>query len=223
MMIVDLVIVLGLTLFVYMGARRGMIDELLGLTGWIIAILLALKFGGTVAELIHRKATSLPGPVSSIVAFLLILFFVRAGFLMFSQWFQKMFNETTKNAINKFIGGLFGFIIGAFFISIVVFAISVFPLSPKIKNLENQSVLWEHMSKFSRIVVDAVIKFVPETQESIESMAKKIEQEVKEMEEEPSAASSSEQNSSNQNDVDKSLIMAGKQSSTKSHPDPSKR
>ena len=182
MILFDVLIIAGLTVFVYMGAKRGMIDELMGLTGWIIALLLAVKLGGPLAEIISRKVPKLPDVACSIIAFLVILFFVRAGFLMFTESFKKMVKPSTQTVINKFIGGLFGFVMGAFFVSVVVFAISVLPLNPKIKALEDQSVLFGHMTKFSRIVVDAVLKFVPEAQEPLQNMVEKIEGSVEELE-----------------------------------------
>jgi len=174
--IIDVLIVVGLTIFVYRGAQRGMVEELLGLTGWLLAFLLALRFGAAAGNYIAAKAKGLTalGPYLGFIAMLII---ARAGFHLFAQSFQKMFAGDLQNKVNKLVGALFGFAKGAFFISVVVLAIYVLPLGEQAKKLETRSVLFHHMTKFAQVAVDAVIKFVPQTEAPLKKMAKAFESE----------------------------------------------
>ena len=174
--IIDVLIVVGLTIFVYKGAQKGMAEELLGLTGWLLAVLLALRLGGAAAKLIVGKVPQL-APLGSILGFIAMLIVARAAFHLFAQSFQKMFAADLQGKINKFIGALFGFAKGAFFISVVVLAIYVLPLGQQAKTIESRSVLFHHMTKFAQVVVDAVTNFVPQTQAPLKKMAKAFESE----------------------------------------------
>jgi membrane protein required for colicin V production len=174
--IIDIMIIIGLVIFVYRGAQKGMVEELLGLTGWLLAILLAIKLGGTAARILVGKVPRM-APLASILGFIIMLIVARAAFHLFAQSFQKMFDADLRGKIDKFVGGLFGFVKGAFSISVLVLAIYVLPLGPRAKDLESRSVLFKHMTKFAQIVMDAVTKFVPQTEAPLRSMVKTFESE----------------------------------------------
>ncbi len=173
---VDLLILAALVLFVFIGAKRGMIEELLGLTGWIVAILMAIKFGSLIARLVLARVTSLPPTLASILGAAAVLIGVRVLFQVFSQLFQRMFGQDLQNSLNKLVGALFGFIKGAFFISIITLSIYVLPLNENIKALEHHSVLFGHMTKFAQVMVDWVIRMVPEIKEPLDQSLEKLEE-----------------------------------------------
>ena len=51
MSIIDILIIAVITIFVYRGAKNGMVNELLGFTGWVLAILLALRLGSRMGSI----------------------------------------------------------------------------------------------------------------------------------------------------------------------------
>jgi membrane protein required for colicin V production len=173
---VDLLILAALVLFVFIGAKRGMIEELLGLTGWIIAILMAIKFGSLIARLVLSRVPSLPPTLASILGAAAVLIGVRVLFQVFSQFFQRMFGDDLQNTLDKLIGAIFGFIKGAFFISILTLSIYVLPLNENIKAVEHQSVLFGHMTKFAQVMVDWVIRMVPEIKKPLDQSLEKLDE-----------------------------------------------
>jgi membrane protein required for colicin V production len=167
---IDILIILVITFFVYKGAKQGMVEELLGVTGWVLAILFAIKFGDFLSAIILRKVPRIPKQLGSIIAFIFILIAVRVGFQAFAQYFEKIFSDDLKNRINKLIGAFFGFIKGAFFISVIALAIYILPLNQKIKDAEHESVLFGHMTVFAQVMVDMIFKIVPQIENPLDHM-----------------------------------------------------
>jgi membrane protein required for colicin V production len=69
----DLVIVLVLAVLAFLGFRRGLIGELVGLAAFVAALALAFRFDGRVGGGLHRLAGGLSPTLSRIVAFLVIV------------------------------------------------------------------------------------------------------------------------------------------------------
>ena len=164
----DLAIVAALTVCVYFGAKRGMAQEVLGVTGWLIAVLLAIRFGGMIAGLILQKVPTLPVRVAAILSFLLLLFATRILVQGFIQFFKKLFGSELHTKIDRFVGAVLGFIKGAFFVSVLTLMMQVLPLNERIQSIERESVLYPHMSGFARLMVDGVIRFVPQIQKPLQ-------------------------------------------------------
>lgn len=159
----DVVIFITLCYFVYRGAQAGLIGELLGITGWLLAGLLALRFGGWAANringYIHLSATA-----ADVAGFVAVLLVVRVLLQLLLVGFKKTVDPKTHDAMNKLLGAVIGFIKGAFLVSVFVLAISIMPLGEKVKAYENRSALFPHMKKFAQLLLYRVVHFVPQTQ-----------------------------------------------------------
>jgi len=171
---VDIVILIILTIFVYFGARRGLIDEILGLTGWIIAVICAIKFGGSLAAIISEKAPNFQ-VISSVLAALIILFGIRFAFLFFIKILKTSASQVTENSLNKIAGAFLGFLQGVFITSIIVLIFLLIPFSKNIKNIQNNSVMFPHLKKVSIFIVNTVANFIPQTQSLLSGILEKID------------------------------------------------
>lgn len=170
----DVAMIAGITIFVYAGAKRGMAQEILGLTGWVLALLLAIRFGGRMAAFLLQKAPALPLRVAAILSFLLLLIAVRILCQVFIEIFQKLFSPEMHGKIDRLIGAVLGFLKGAFFVSIVVLLTQILPLNDRIRSMQQESALNGHMTRFSRLLVDAVIHFVPQIKEPLQKGVKRF-------------------------------------------------
>jgi len=176
---VDIVILAILTVFVYLGARRGLIDEILGLTGWIIAIVCAIKFGGSLAVIIAEKAPKIQ-MISSVLAALVILFGIRLAFLFLIKILKSSAPQITENSTNKIAGAFLGFLQGVFIISILVLIFLLIPFGRNIKDYQNRSVLFPHMKKVSVFMVNTVANFIPQAKSSLSGLLEKIDADLEE-------------------------------------------
>ncbi len=176
---VDIVILVFLTVFVYFGARRGLIDEILGLTGWIIAIVCAIKFGGSLAVIISEKAPNLQ-MISSVLAALIILFGIRFAFLFFIKILKSSAPQITENSTNKIAGAFLGFLQGVFIAAILVLIFLLVPFGQNIKDSPKDSVLFPHMKKVSVFMVNTVANFIPRAKKPLEGLLEKIDEDMDE-------------------------------------------
>ncbi len=174
MNILDFIVIGILTLFVFLGARRGFMDEILGITGWIIAIICAVKFGGTLAVIITRQVPQLH-MVSSVLAGLLLLFGIRYAFLLLIGMIKKTAPALTENSLNKIAGAILGFVQGILLISILILLLWVIPFGNNVNRVQKKSVLLPHMEKVTVFLVNSVGNFIPYTQPMIDKLYDRID------------------------------------------------
>ncbi len=174
MSIVDIVIIIMLVFFTYFGAKRGLVEELLGLTGWILAFLVALGLCDYPAKLLHEQVPKL-GMFSTFISIVLILILVRVFIQVIANALDNSIGKNKKSFGNTFGGSILGFIQGLFFISVIVLTITVFPFNKSIKGIEKGSVLYSHVQLFSVYVVKTVAKYIPKTESAVNKVVQKVE------------------------------------------------
>jgi len=162
MNVIDYVVLVLLIYFVYHGAQAGLMDELLGITGWVVAVIVALRFGGAAGAYVVEKIPLAASISVSIVGFVVTLLVVHLAFRLLSTIFKKIFNSDTQSSLDRFFGAAIGFVKGAFYISLLALALQSMPLGEKMNQLREGSQLYPHMTKVARIVVDSVVRFVPQ-------------------------------------------------------------
>lgn len=186
----DVVIIVMLVFFTFLGGRRGLVAELSGLTGWIISFLGALALCDIPAAIVAEKVPRIKG-LSTFISFVVLLFLFRA----ILQVFVNALKNTTKGkkpGYFNFAGGsLLGFVQGLFLISVIVLTITVVPFKQSIKAVKNNSLLYHHTEYFSVYIVKTVAKFIPKTKQAVDKIVvqlkskptsiKKVESQAKEM------------------------------------------
>ena len=174
MSIVDIVIIIMLIFFTYFGARRGLVDELLGLTGWILALLVALALCDFPAKLIHEKVPQL-GILSTLISIVFILILTRVFIQVIANGLDNSMGKNKKSFGNTFGGSILGFIQGLFFLSVIILTITVFPFNQSIKGIEKGSVLYSHVQVFSVYVVKTIAKYIPNTESAVKKVVQRVE------------------------------------------------
>ena len=176
MIIVDIIIVIALSLFAAYGAKRGMIDEVLGLAGWFVAVLVALRLMGPVGTKLFSVAQEkLPLTFCIILSFFIIITFIRLVFQALMAAFQKVFSEEIVNKVNKLGGAIFGFIKGALFVSVVAIAFTLLPFNEKIQEVESNTYLFYHMQRFAPATLGLLKKFIPQSQDALDKIMDGLE------------------------------------------------
>ncbi|NIA30163.1 MAG: hypothetical protein GWP06_09660 [Actinobacteria bacterium] len=173
---VDLVIIIGLIFFVYWGLRKGFKAEMLGFTGWIIALLIGLALADKASSLLGNKIPSIQ-KVSWILAFFAIIILVRLFLLLIFQRKAKSETASPPSKLDRFGGAVLGFLEGAFVISVLLIAIAILPIKGNLKQYENRSLLYPHLKDFSVYIVETVAKYVPLTQKGVDMVLQKFEKE----------------------------------------------
>ncbi|HNW58059.1 MAG TPA: CvpA family protein [bacterium] len=153
----DLIIIAALIWFVYQGAKTGMAKELIGLTGWLIAALVALKYGGWAGATAENLLPAIKVVPTKVSGFIIALLGTHLGFRAFGYMLKKMVGDKGQGMLDKFGGGLIGFVRGAFIISIIALAINSLDLGARLEEYQQRSSLFPHMSRFAQLVVDKVM------------------------------------------------------------------
>jgi membrane protein required for colicin V production len=157
----DLIIIAFLIWFVYKGAKIGMAKELVGLTGWLIAALVALKYGGRAGVMTERLLPMVAILPTTLTGFIVALVGTHLAFRVFGYLLNKLVSGNVQSMLDKMGGGLIGFIKGAFIISIIALAVNSLKLGPRLEGYQQQSTLFPHMAQFAQLVVDKVVRPSP--------------------------------------------------------------
>jgi uncharacterized membrane protein required for colicin V production len=160
-MIADGTILLVLLFFTVRSYRSGLQGEINGAMGWILAILLAFGLTNMIAAVINQffKSNELT-TISRYLAFLIILISVR----VLSTWFVRAAPDNGGGKSGFFLSTIIvscGLFKGAFFTSVVLLMLSTSSLQTKVDAYTPGAHLYPYMRNFSRIVVRAVTRYVP--------------------------------------------------------------
>lgn len=173
---VDFFILIVLIIFIALGSKRGMIEEVLGLTGWIVAILIALRFMWKLGSMLSNFAKGkIPESILIILGFIIILVVIRLAFQATTGAFKKVFSQSIITNVDKIGGAVFGLIKGALVISVLVLAMAFVPFGEKIQQQKSGSLLFGYAEGFAPAVFNIVKKFLPQSQNAIEKLMDSIE------------------------------------------------
>ncbi len=157
----DLIIIAALVWFVYTGAKIGLAKELVGLTGWLIAALVALTLGGRAGAMATGFLPSLKALPVELTGFLIALFGTHIFFRVIGYLFNNMLGGNGQSTFDRMGGAFIGFVKGAFIISVVALALNSLNLGSRLEGYQSSSSLFPHMSKFAQMVVNQVIRATP--------------------------------------------------------------
>ena len=157
---IDLGIVLLIIYAVYRGMKRGMEDEMIGFSGWILALLFASITTAPIGRLIAAKVPSLQ-PMSIVFALIIAIVLGRIVVFLLLRLFRAMVDPKIQPKYNQYIGGFLGFLKSAFFVGVLAITLVILPLSDQVTRIRKQSSLLYHMQKFSVMIVQGVVSISP--------------------------------------------------------------
>jgi len=158
----DVLIFIALVYFVYKGAQNGLYGELLGMTGWLVAAILSLRYGLWASRKLENYI-QLPDLAYTVLGYAAVLLAGRLLLQILLAGLRKAMDPKTHDSLNKLLGAVIGFAKGAFLVSIFVLALSIMPLGEQVKSYEYRSNLFPHMKKFAQVILRNVVYFVPQT------------------------------------------------------------
>lgn len=172
MSIIDILIVIILGLGTYEGYRQGFLLGVLGLFGFVIAVVLGLYFMDPMNDWLAKNVTefNLGFPIFGfIVIFVLTLLFIKvAGWIL-----KQLMDMVLLGPIDAIVGALFGALKAAFFISLFFWQAGLFKLEMPKKWTKDSEMLY-FIEPIAPGIVAGVKSFFP----SIEESLKKLEEVV---------------------------------------------
>lgn len=120
---VDHVVLAALGVSVVLGVWRGFVREVLALIGWVVAAVLAITFSAQLADIFpHGFATPL---VRQLLAALLVFVFVLVVAGLCGLFLAKLLRAVGLGALDRALGGMFGFVRGALIVLVGVLLVGL--------------------------------------------------------------------------------------------------
>ena len=172
MSIIDIIIVIILGLGTYEGYRQGFLLGVLGLFGFVIAVILGLYFMDPMNDWLAKNVTefNLGFPIFGfVVVFVLTLLFIKvAGWIL-----KQVMDKVLLGPLDSIVGALFGAVKAAFFISLFFWQAGLFKLEMPKKWTKDSEMLY-----FIEPIAPKIVAFVQPFFPSIEESLKKLEEVV---------------------------------------------
>ncbi|MDD5766115.1 MAG: CvpA family protein [Candidatus Marinimicrobia bacterium] len=118
------IVVIGLTAF--FGLRKGVVESVIKLIGFIVAVYLATKYNYIGADLVRSVLKSLGG-AQTVVGFVLVFLVVYLFFTIISMLLKNIIHSFKLARIDRAVGVVFGALKGLIILAMFVWVLSVFP------------------------------------------------------------------------------------------------
>ena len=157
---IDLIIVIVFLIGFVLGFKDGFVRKIIGLVGFISAIILAAVFYEKFGAIIE-SFTGIEIYLSKIVAGVLIFLVVMIIVSLLKRWVHPF--DKVNNFINQILGGVIGAIQILFFLSAVFFLLRVFEIPGK--NVINSSLFYSKTYDILPTTIDFLNSYTPKTKE----------------------------------------------------------
>lgn len=154
-----MVILIVLGLHSLSGLRQGLVRQVLGLAGVILALVLAFQnFEGLGRVLLDHF--QLPPPIANMVAFCLIVVAVFAVMNIIGYLWSSVSRVTPLSLVDSVGGAAFGFLKGAVVVGIVIVILMALPVGP-VRDALGNSTLARHFLNAAPVVYQRIEQSLP--------------------------------------------------------------
>jgi membrane protein required for colicin V production len=159
----DLIIVIGLIIFLIRGFKRGFTEEFIQMLGTVVSLILATRYMSNLSHYLVDPV-GIPTIGAIVIAFAVIFLVTFFTFRYLATQMRKAVNVSVAlGGIDKIVGAAFGLAKGAIFISLFVILLSFFEIFPFVSRYTNNSALYHPMRRVAPLAYDALKVFVPQS------------------------------------------------------------
>ena len=170
---IDVVILVLLGLGAYEGYKKGLLMSLIGIFGFVLAIVLGIYFmefvGNWLATETEQKALALP-----VVAFLLIFFGTLFLINIAGRALKKMLGLVLLGGLDSLGGAVLGIVRTGFFISLLVWVLGKLELE-SIKNWQANSAYLAYIEPLTPEVLELLDPILPSVKDASQELIQKLE------------------------------------------------
>jgi membrane protein required for colicin V production len=152
MNILDIIIIAIVALFILRGLWKGLVRQIIGIAGAVVAVIVAIKFSGVMAA---KFLTGFQPSTGYIIMFLAILVACMIAASLIAALIGKLTSAVGLGIPNRIAGGILGGLKGYFLMAAIVLILIAF-LPPKNHILTGSSTL-----KYVRPMSDMMNNFAP--------------------------------------------------------------
>ncbi|MDI6767176.1 MAG: CvpA family protein [Bacteroidota bacterium] len=166
----DILIVVGILLFVVLGIRDGFFKKIFGILGFLGGLICATKFMVPFAET-FIDWIGFSEEISLILAFFIIFILFVVLVNLFYHWFGQSGSGTIE-LWSRIIGGILGFAQGLVAVSLVLVMFSFYDIPTK--EDRSDSFLYKDTIKIAPNVFNYMTKWIPDSKMFFEEIKDKI-------------------------------------------------
>ena len=163
MILLDILIVATIVIGFILGFKDGFIRKMVGLIGFILAIISAVFFAGKLGKIIE-SVFGIEYYLAEIIGGLLIFIFIIAVFTILKRIVHPF--DKVNNLLNQIVGGIVGAIQILYFLSAIFIIVNIFNLPEK--QTREDSLFYKSTYQVIPLTIEYVSNYTPEPRKLIE-------------------------------------------------------
>lgn len=163
MILLDILIITAVIVGFILGFKDGLIRKLIGIIGFILAIVAAVFFAGKLGKLIE-SLFRIEYYLAEIISGLIIFFSIIVIFMLLKRVVHPF--DKVNNLLNQIIGGIVGSIQIIYFLSAIFIIVNIFDLPDK--QSKQQSLFYNLSYQVIPLTIQYLSNYTPEPRKLIE-------------------------------------------------------
>jgi membrane protein required for colicin V production len=163
LILLDVLIIIGVIIGFILGFKDGFIRKLVGIIGFILAVVAAVFFAGKLGLLIE-SLFRIEYYLAEIIGGLIIFFSIITLFMFLKRVVHPF--DKVNNLINQIVGGVVGSIQILYFLSAIFIVVNVFDLPEK--NTRQNSIFYASIHKVIPLTIEYLSHYTPQPRKLIE-------------------------------------------------------
>jgi len=163
LILLDALIIAGVIIGFILGFKDGFIRKLIGIIGFVLAVVAAVFFAGKLGYLIE-SLFQIEYYLSEIIGGLIIFFSIITIFVFLKRVVHPF--DKVNNLINQIVGGIVGSIQILFFLSAIFIIVNIFDLPEK--ETKEKSIFYESTHAVIPLTIQYLSLYTPQPRKLIE-------------------------------------------------------
>ena len=163
MILLDALIIAGIIIGFILGFKDGFIRKLIGIAGFILAVVAAVFFAGKLGLLIE-SIFRIEYYLAEIIGGLFIFFSIMIIFMVLKRVVHPF--DKVNNLVNQIVGGIVGSIQILYFLSAIFIVVNIFDLPDK--DTRQKSIFYYNTLKVIPFTIQYLSNYTPQPRKLIE-------------------------------------------------------
>jgi len=163
----DIFVLTIIGLFAILGMRRGLVEELLKIIGLFVAVLVALEYVHSVADLLANRFNTAPENLT-ILSFILIVVLVMICFRVAAALLKRVMRFAMLGWLDRAGGAIFGGVKALIILSLLLWALLLLPRNRYLDDLEQNTITYSYVLGVAPILYDTALHLFPGTEQFVD-------------------------------------------------------
>lgn len=172
---IDLAVIALLAVAVFIGFRKGLVQEIVGIAALVVAFVAAVLFHRPAAQLVRGLVPAVPEQVAPTVGFMAVFLLVFLAITAAGWLLSKIIKATPLDLADKLGGMAVGLLKGAIIISVLLLLLAMIPLPKDVSHRMDRSAAIRSMRKVAPWVYSHTKALWPKAREMYQDFQKQPE------------------------------------------------